>query len=249
MESEEVHHELDPKGDTILVLRNANAPFAVWDDPKRENVASQAAASETTQIAESSSQDETTTDPPAPQPEPPHIHFRLSSRHLILASRYFEKMMEGPWSESGTIPSFESPRIVYADDWDEQVLLILMKIVHGRSREVPRKLDLEVMAKFAVLVDYYQCLEITDIYVETWLRRLPKISGVYDRQLILRLAVSWIIPEKNALGDIAQVIVNQCTGPIRTLDLPIPQAVVGESDLAQVFCQFHVVDSDHKCHR
>lgn len=39
-------------------------------------------------------------------------------------------------------------------DWDADALLILMHIMHGQTRRVPRSVSLELLAKIAVLPDH-----------------------------------------------------------------------------------------------
>ena len=46
-----------------------------------------------------------------------------------------------------------------AEDWDAETFLIYLQILHLRNRQVPRIVTLEIMAKMAILVDYYDCGE------------------------------------------------------------------------------------------
>lgn len=72
----------------------------------------------------------------SPQP-PPDIEFRVSSRHLILASPFFKAALNGPWEESMS-SSVDGCRRIYAADWDPQAFLILMHsstVVTARCRD------------------------------------------------------------------------------------------------------------------
>lgn len=46
--------------------------------------------------------------------------------------------------------------------------LILMMIIHGRTRAVPRKLSLKRLSEMAVLVDYYECYEAVELFSDMW---------------------------------------------------------------------------------
>lgn len=173
-----IDHELDPKGDTILVLRPSSEPFAVWEgegDVEWPNALVQTSA-ETSSTEHWAGGEQTASELSREQggsEESAEILFRLSSRHLVLASDYFQKLFEGNWKESGA-SSFSSPTVLTAEDWSREALLVVMNIIHGRSRQVPKEVTLEFLAELSVIVDYYQCHEAMDMYGDRWLPRLPE---------------------------------------------------------------------------
>ncbi|KAJ6787770.1 hypothetical protein PWT90_06456 [Aphanocladium album] len=94
--------------------------------------------------------------------KPKEIRFRASSSHLRLASPILEGMLDGKYPENSlekiiTAEDGSECRLLYTSEWDEKVFLILMNWIHGRHREVPKQVDLEMLGKFAILVDYYKC--------------------------------------------------------------------------------------------
>jgi hypothetical protein len=93
------------------------------------------------------------------------VRMRVSSSHLILASSYFKRMLRGGWKEDCTLCA-EGCLTIYVEDWDPDALLILMNIIHGHTRKVPRTVSLEMLAKLAVLVDYYECIEVVEVLSE-----------------------------------------------------------------------------------
>lgn len=260
-------HEIDPDGDTYLILRNANSPFAVWerhwpdamerkdetDDEMEvetdetmnipnqyllENSAMDESESLQSDEAEEDSTSETEHEPSeAPsspimsldghgqQEEKPLIRFRLSSRHLILASSYFNRMLTGPWKESNIEPGCDFT--ISARDWDVEALLILMNIIHGQARKVPRKLSTELLAKVSVIVDYYQCIEAVEIFAERWLIGIPPIDAKFlNRDLMLRLLISWVFSDSDAFTAVTARLLYFARGPIKSLKLPIPEAIL-----------------------
>lgn len=93
------------------------------------------------------------------------VRFRLSSKHLKSASPVFKTMLDGNWTES-TLTSdgrYELP----ASDWDTDAFQIIMDIIHGRSQEVPRSVTLELLARIAVVIDYYECHNIVKFFSDT----------------------------------------------------------------------------------
>jgi hypothetical protein len=66
-------------------------------------------------------------------------------------------------------------------------------MVSGRVRRVPRQVTLAVMASLAVLVDKYQMLECTELYVEMWIPDLRKsLPAGLTGSLLQWLSIAWI---------------------------------------------------------
>lgn len=140
-DSPERNFVMDPDGDTIITLKNPGAPFAINLSP---------AAADTAQGDLSSEPDELT----APT-------FLVSSRHLILASPVFKKMLTGPsWSEAKKV---HGQFKVDASEWDTQALSIVLNLVHGRHRRTPKTATLESLANIAAIVDYYEFHEAVEV--------------------------------------------------------------------------------------
>ncbi|KAM0812639.1 hypothetical protein AB5N19_12630 [Seiridium cardinale] len=165
-----------------------------------------------------------------PQPEKKEeIRMKLSSKHLVLASNYFRKMFVGPWKES--ISSSGKCHTVDATGWDTEAMLILMNIIHGRARKVPRSIDLEMLAKIATLVDYYDCHEVVILYAECWIRELDtELPNDYGRDLVLWLWISWVFGREIIFETMTRIATLECRGPLQTLGLPIPQHIVETLD-------------------
>ncbi|KAK8121399.1 hypothetical protein PG999_005519 [Apiospora kogelbergensis] len=147
------------------------------------------------------------------------VHMQLSSKHLMLASVVFKKMLQGPWEESRT-------HTMEASDWDAEALLILMNIIHGRNRAVPRSISLEMLAKIAVLVDYYQCHEAVELFAACWTQNLSPLPKEYCRDLTLWISISWVFYRKDLFETLTKVAIKETAGPLQTLGLPIPQHIV-----------------------
>lgn len=72
-------------------------------------------------------------------------------------------------------------------DWDAGALQILMDVIHGRTREVPKVISLETLAKIAILVDYYECLEVVvEMFSSKWMESLKStIPEIFSRDVML----------------------------------------------------------------
>ncbi|KAF2656839.1 hypothetical protein K491DRAFT_715057 [Lophiostoma macrostomum CBS 122681] len=96
------------------------------------------------------------------------IHYHVSSRHLILASKIFRTMMTGEnWAQGFR----EDDGLFYTrpEQWDAEAFLVLMNVLHLQNRKVPRTLSLEMLAKIAVIVDFYECEEAVEVFSKMWI--------------------------------------------------------------------------------
>jgi hypothetical protein len=221
-------YECDPRGDVILLLRDPDTPFALWEDVLTPNGYE---ATSTDNESESTSAEPAETSNPKEigLPEPRCIEMRVSSRHLMLASSYFNRMLNGDWKESNTFQSDGCLRIEISD-WDIGALQILMDIIHGRARKVPQALSLEMLAKIAVLVDFYECFEVVVIWTKVWIERLELyVPKVYSRDLVLWLCISWVFQHAKLFNTALRVAMMQSTGPLQTMKLPIPERIIRKS--------------------
>lgn len=156
------------------------------------------------------------------------IRFRLSSKHLKSASPVFNIMLNGNWKESAL--TSDTYYTLHSSGWDVEALQIIMDIIHGRSQRVPRFVTLELLAKVAVLVDYYKCHDTVKFFSDTWIENLQTwkhpTRGLC-RELILRLFVSYVFDQAQTILELLHFVVREARGPLQTLDLPLPGSVIG----------------------
>lgn len=221
-------HKIVPNGDTLLILRNSNAPFAVmaassvWPDAIEIYQGEDEMGENEQEMADSVNAEQTTTE------SRQEVHLWLSSKHLALTSKYFQKMTTNSWKEANS--EGDSAYSVTAEDWDVDALLIVMQILHCQTHKVPRVIGVEMVAKVAVIVDYYQCHKAVDFYAKTWMTNFAvrELPLVYGRDLLLRLLISCVFLEAGTFRILTKTIIRQSKGPIHSLGLPFPRNIIGE---------------------
>lgn len=224
-----VLHEVHPLGDVIITLYNPNAPFAV-DKPDQATTlpnGSELPPDDVPKVA---------TDVDDQKEDAAHIDslpkFRVSSAHLILASGYFRRMLTGPWIESLADDGIKQAK---AHDWDEDVFLALMNIIHGRNRKVSRIVGLDFLAKFAAMVDYYKCHEAVELWSSCFWQQWKHTAVLYfqhndRRNLTLRLLISWVFSDSPTFSALTQHVLWHSTKPLQTFELPIPAVIIGRTE-------------------
>ena len=242
------NYTMDPLGDAVITLNNPNAPFAVWQ-PATISTEPIPASEPTPDIAPESDSESTleialeldldsSPDENLPIPEPENaepgtqlvepVTFLVSSRHLILASPVFKAMLTGVWSEG--IKNDNGLLQISAEDWDVEALAIVMNVLHSHYSQVPRTLTLEMLAKAAVIVDYYQVHEALQVMTSLWIEPLKEsisLPETLERKHLLWMAVAWVLREANIFEVVTETAILQSRRDTEfPPDLPIPEAFI-----------------------
>jgi hypothetical protein len=160
------------------------------------------------------------------------IRLLVSGRHLALASSYFEKMFSGPFAESKIDDS--GLRRVTANEWDPEAFSIILTIIHGYHRDVPKSLTVEMLAKVAMIVDYYECHEIVELHANIWITSLKLVlPTVYGRDCILCMMISWVFSEPEIFQQMTQLALRHSGKLIEAQDIPLPADLLDHIDAAR----------------
>ncbi|KAM5346114.1 hypothetical protein ACJ41O_009119 [Fusarium nematophilum] len=258
---------LDPKGDVELILRQPNTnqqkshqeldeevDNACDKDSDQEEAVIKTVSPEGAQTDEPANQvpcdysdsihepaDLAALKPYDDRRQPIEVRFRVSSGHLSLASPFFRAIFEGSFSERT-----RNERGLYeikAFEWSAGALLILLDIIHGHHRSVPRSVDLDVLEQIAVLVDYYQCHEIVELFAERWIAAsddaLPKD---YGQPCMSWLFIAWVFSDAKLFNSMASMSVRLSKGPLET-SLPLPGAIFDKIESRRQALSDEVVDN------
>lgn len=120
--------------------------------------------------------------------------FLVSSQILQLASKYFNSLFSGPWTESQATQRGECPHIPLKDD-DPDAMEIILSILHFRSSETYESLEPEMLAKVARHSDKYQCNLPLRPWISQWVRNVREPSNVEEHGLLLTAAYLFGFPE------------------------------------------------------
>ncbi|KAG6116209.1 hypothetical protein E4U13_002015 [Claviceps humidiphila] len=278
-----LRYDLDPQGDTILVLRHPNTKQPLWEPKDEVSKLKQKNRTRRRKLFGSDfmsdTEDEHSHDEQAPEPISPSIdpnvpieremksdsaekdldtdrqetpqensdrhevEFRLSSRHLALASPVFKAMLSGFWKESAPssdqdnglakpwspLQSGSSCQVRYeltATEWVVKDFLLLMNIVHGHSRQVPYSVGLKTLARMSVLVDYYQCQEVTEFAVGLWIDKspgkIPRLPRQYGEDCVAWIFASWVFSRSEIFEKMTLLAITSCEGGLGKIYLPFP---------------------------
>ncbi|KAF4256283.1 hypothetical protein KXV25_003434 [Aspergillus fumigatus] len=251
-----VTHIIDPDGEVVIILRNANTPFAELDEDMVASIASQPAEVSTPEPAEENGlapaeqppeqqaeqQPEEEPEEQLQQPEQPAedpieiggetedetcFRIQVSAKHLMLASPYFKKLLTGRWRESVAYQHMGSIELP-EEGWDINAFLILLRAIHSQHYRIPRTLTVEMLAKGTVLADYYKCEEAISVWTTIWINALEEeIPSTYSRALFLWLWISWYFKLPKQFKQATSTAMSRSDNWIKNgPGLPIPAKVI-----------------------
>lgn len=147
----------------------------------------------------------------------------------MLASPYLRKMYSGAWRESTLRGEDGLLSWDVGDLFDPNAFITVMNVVHGLNRKVPRSVDLELLARIAVIVDYLQCHESMDVFSVIWIDGLrSSLPDTYGRELILWIMVSSIFRDQVVFGTTTRTAILNARGEVPSVGLPIHQRIVSQ---------------------
>ncbi|KAK0613273.1 hypothetical protein B0T14DRAFT_275988 [Immersiella caudata] len=148
------------------------------------------------------------------------VTFRVVSQNLIQTSRVFQAALTGSWQEGSAAE--DGNKNLEAEGWDSKAMYIVLSAIHYRTREIPRRVTLEMLCKITVLVDYYELHDALYFFLDLWIDSLQySLPKTYGRDLILWICITSIFSSTRIHKAVTSVAVSQCPGEFRTLGLPI----------------------------
>lgn len=153
--------------------------------------------------------------------------FRVSSRHLILASPFFSELFQSELTRNARVQSPDCIEVPLMGD-DPDALLILMRLVHGRFKEVPRRVNLATLTQIAILVDKYELTETTDLLIQGWIMGIKdKIPQQLTKDVLSYLLIAAVFDYEGVLIEASRVALQTSNEVVRNDGLPIPKQIIG----------------------
>ncbi|KAJ4137316.1 hypothetical protein NW768_002900 [Fusarium equiseti] len=230
-----ITYDIDPDGDICLVLKDPNSHSIVPITGKRvkdnsndafENLPLVGRYEVFNKAVKDASVDAFGELPPVSDTDTTEVHMRVSSRHLILASRIFHKMLKGDWRESSSKNVVSGLWQIQTSGWDAAALAIVLDVIHGRHRGIPTYTNLGLLTRIATIVDYYEFHESLQLMSDIWMTALRAVNAVptkYCQSALLWLYTSWVFSERIVISSITKMLLESSDGlsEIDSLDLPV----------------------------
>ncbi|KAB8271007.1 hypothetical protein BDV30DRAFT_228513 [Aspergillus minisclerotigenes] len=238
---------IDPEGDMLLIVeecsgnlhldlvqKESSAPAAFHLGPTPdvqtidEPVLSPAQSQSKSQLPLDSASNVGNSGPPVAIAKTVMLKIRVSSKHLTLASSYFRQRLVPETDDHRPVEKDVVPACVE----DVDALLIMLDIIHGQTRKVPRSITFKKLFMIAVLVEHYECVEAMEAFAEVWAEKLKgEVPAVYSEDLVKWIGIAWIFRLESLFQKTTRTAIRRCTGPISAMDVPIPLALIASPRL------------------
>ncbi|KAE8137794.1 hypothetical protein BDV38DRAFT_83930 [Aspergillus pseudotamarii] len=245
---DDIIYTLDPEGDVILVLYNVpeNLPGSMWDidastlsglsnisihseavsepPPDMGNLGEE---NDIVELGHSEGIDKSAESPQDHQKGEQRLQIRVSSKHLTLSCPQFKRTLQHGFQEGNELTSkgyLEIP----LQDWPAVPFLILTMIIHGRTRTVPREVSPERLAEIALLVDYYECYEVVEVFSEMWIKALAEIPFASVSDAERWLFVSWVFQHDAIFESSSKYLQLRYRTKLTTIQFPFLSSVRGK---------------------
>jgi hypothetical protein len=229
---------IDPDGDLVVILNVETKPFAPWPIASEASSPELVEGSDTSpsqsffQSPESDDNDtggSSSTGAEQPSPVDGIVEFLVSSKRLCFAVPRFRTMLTGDWTEAKTVHS-DGRRHVEMEGFYSDAFKIMMDIIHAKNDIVPRRVNLDLLGKIAVLADDLQCHGAVSVFSEVWIDRLQGEIGpiFYDRNLIIWIFVSYVFRHASTFKKVTSAAILKSIKDMPTLGLPIRIKITGK---------------------
>ncbi|KAH8685819.1 hypothetical protein BGZ60DRAFT_366017 [Tricladium varicosporioides] len=146
----------------------------------------------------------------------------------MLASQHFQTILTGNYNEALTLRSKGHVTISVSEDFDTMV--ILLNIIHGASRKVPRQVTLDTLRKLASLVSSLGMLDSVEFFSDTWIDNLQRegFPKAYDKTVLPLLFVFWVFNRPDEFKDMTRITQRECDETLDedAQDVPIAHKII-----------------------
>lgn len=202
---------IDPDGDTLIILPYIEEAVGAEDKKKNPSKATE---------------------------KHPEYHFKVSMKHLELASRRAKAMFTGGYKESRPTEVDGLRHWKFEPMFDPDAFITVLEIIHGQTQNFPRKVSLGQMAEIASIVDDLECQGAVWFFVKMWMPHLKHQLSHHkcDENLARWILIAYVFHEPEVFKSATQKAICSSTGPISTFGLPIRPKIIGP--LARIGTRF-----------
>ncbi|TGJ88664.1 hypothetical protein E0Z10_g53 [Xylaria hypoxylon] len=202
---------------------------AAVEEPIAEEVTVAEEVTETEEVtaAEAANSEEQQPDASTTREEEDQWRFKASSKHLALASPYIKEMMAGPSREANEVHDDGLLHLAFSG-FDVDAISLILSVIHGLNRRVPRTVDLSMLAQIARIVDYLSCHEAMELYASIWIDHLQGPTNSSREDWDAWISVAGVFQNAGIFNRWTRVAIVQKLNCPPSLELPILSQAYGK---------------------
>jgi hypothetical protein len=144
------------------------------------------------------------------KPKIQEVQMRVSSKHLILVSATFRACLgSDEFSEGRTLQTKGNVVILLSnEDEDPDAMVILLHIIHGLTRKVPRQVSLKMLSRLAFVVNHRQIHEAVELFSDSWIKNLKRdpLPCSYIPEVLSWLFIFWVFQKEDDFRNMSQIL-------------------------------------------
>ncbi|RDW61729.1 uncharacterized protein DSM5745_10401 [Aspergillus mulundensis] len=167
------------------------------------------------------------------------VKLRVSQKTLSLSSNYYADIFKNPVmaaNQTGVQGHLRLP--IMHDNAGGLAFLIVMLIAHHRTRQIPRRLTMDMLLEVALLTDYYKCHGPMAIWAKTWTQALTGTPQALQTPadtascIVEWVYIAYVFHDRELFSEVTRTAIETQTGLVQT-DLPIPAVIINRLNQAR----------------
>ncbi|KAF5622289.1 integral membrane protein [Fusarium sp. NRRL 52700] len=187
--------------------------------------------------------------PASPESEtedsPTEKHFLCSKKHLTLACRRAAKLFSSQFKEA----SVESDGLYhwkFEGIFNDEAFELVLKIIHGKTRNIPRSVKLDLLANIATIVDDLECHEAVAFFSTNWLfgwnSEWLQPGQLRNKPLAQVILASFVFEHASLFQTYTKMAIRHNIDVVSTYDLPIRADVSDKIESTRIDILQRLVD-------
>ncbi|KAK5988328.1 hypothetical protein PT974_12478 [Cladobotryum mycophilum] len=175
------------------------------------------------------------------------VQFKVSMKHLAMASRRAKVMFEGSYTESVPQMSDGLRHWRFEPIFNPEAFEIIMNIIHAQNHKLPDKPTLDMLAHIAAIVDDLACQNAVVHFATLWLHQInprpPSYPCLKLSQLIL---ISSVFRNSDLFRSSTAEAILSYTGHMSTYELPIRPEILSMIEFRRNMCLGSLIEKLHE---
>ncbi|KAF5580720.1 uncharacterized protein FSUBG_13324 [Fusarium subglutinans] len=176
---------------------------------------------------------------------PTEKRFLCSKKHLTLACRRAAKLFSSQFKEA-SVESDGLHHWKFEGIFDAEAFELVLKIIHGKTRNVPRSVKLDLLSDIATIVDDLECHEAVAFFSTNWLFGWTvewlQPGQLRDKPLAQVILASFVFEHASLFQTYTKMAIRHNIDVVSTYDLPIRADVSDKIESTRIDILQRLVD-------
>ncbi|KIW82819.1 hypothetical protein Z517_02062 [Fonsecaea pedrosoi CBS 271.37] len=158
------------------------------------------------------------------------VEMQVSLKHLSLASKFFANMFgDQSLDLNGHEPNNKEMRTIPLQGDDFYSLQILLNIIHGLTRRVPRQVERNILLQAVILIDKYEFHEVAEVFTDMWFESLrPTLPRNLHRDIASWIYICWSLGKSEEFEALTEIAILETDNGLEDPDVPVPFWIIAE---------------------